>query len=95
MVITATGDYAMFDPIEEKEEPLSRDMEDMLGDLLAPAIKELGATLRTGEDKLRFEASKLLIQLWLKIGKSSNQDDVISKEFNDSLKAMNRKLEGK
>lgn len=83
----------MFDPLDEKEEPLPKDMEGMLGELLIPAIKELGATLKTGEDKLRFEASKLLIQLWLKIGKSS--DDVVNKEFNDSLKAMNRKLEGK
>lgn len=85
----------MFDPIDKQDEAGAspKDMESMLGDLLVPAIQQLGVTLRTGDDKLQFEASKLLIQLWLKIGKAS--DDVVNKEFNDSLKAMNKKLEGK
>ena len=82
----------MFDPIEI-DEVGSQDMETILNGLLLPAIKVIGETLHGADDKLRFDASKLLIQLYMKTSKAS--EDVVSRELNESFKALNSKLEGK
>lgn len=68
-------------------------MEEEIERSLPCAISNISETMRSGDDKLAFEASKLLIQLYLKTAKAS--DDVVGKELNDSFKAINRKLEGK